>query len=279
MTALIEHYFEHFSAETMDRYACEYLAARSVDAKCVQSVADANLDLSSFSILISRGPLSDEMREKVACFGGRNLSRIESLEYTRRAGLRQMSWAAAETPGEVHALFDKWKTDRLLLKRSDTFKGQGLSMLSREDLTDLTWDPQRDVFCAEVNPGDGTVAKVECLGGCLIFQWMWKQPPIRELVTAGGLDTKAYLSGERIVDIRLPEDTVAKAVYCSELASRDGLGHTSLDLMRSPNGDWRVIELNTQEVAIWWTSKFESVRRNHAAAIHSLVRGNPALGG
>jgi hypothetical protein len=121
-------------------------------------------------------------------------------------------------------------------------------MLSREDLTDLAWDPERDVFCAEVNP-------------------------VRR---HGGQDRA---SGERIPDTKLPEDTAAKAGYCSELASRDGLGHTSLDLLRSPNGDSQVVELNTQEVAIWWTSKFETVRRNHAAAIHSLVRGNSALGG
>lgn len=271
MTVLIEHYFDHHSAVNMDTYARDYLAAHSVVAECTPSARDPKLDLSTYSMLISRGALPDQMRARTRCFGGRNLSRIESLEYVRRSELDQMVWSTAKSIDEVEALFESWQTDTVILKRSDSWKGLGVSLIGRRDLEGLNWDPERDVFCSEVNREDGTVAKLECLAGHQVFTWRRRTPPVRDITIDGAVDREKYLTGDRIPEAALPEDLVARGMYCSALAARDGLGHISLDLMRSPDGIWRVIEMNTQEVAVWWTSQFETARRNYAAALHSLA--------
>lgn len=275
MTILLEHYFAHRSAVDMDTYACRYLAERSVAAACMPSARGVDVDLSSYSMLVSRGALPDELRAKVRCFGGRRLSRIESLAYVRRAGMAQMDWAAAASLEDVEALFGEWETERLILKRSDSYKGRGLRIFSRQELEDLEWNPERDVFCAEVNREDGAVVKVECLAGHLLLTWLWRQPPIHTVIANGVIDEQAYLSGVRVPDIELPEDVLAGARHCSALATRDGLGHISLDLMRSPDGQWRVIEMNSQEVAVWWTSQFETVRRSYAHALYLLAMEFP----
>ena len=174
---------------------------------------------------------------------------------------------------DVEKLFDDWKTGRLILKRSDSYKGRGLLMFSRHELEKVRWNPGRDVFCAEVNREDGTITKVECCGGELMFTWCMRKPPVREMLVGGVIDRKAYLSGERFADIKVPEDILAKAKYCSVLASRDGLGHISLDFMLAPNGDLKVIEMNSQEVAVWWIAGFATARHNYGRGLYSLVSG------
>jgi hypothetical protein len=155
LKVLIEHYFDHHSAVDMDTYARNHLAARSIDAECTPSARGSNMDLSTYSMLISRGALPDEMRARIRCFGGRNLSRIESLEYVRRSDLDQMIWSTAASLDDVEDLFDRWHTDMVILKRSDSCKGLGVALIERRDLDGLSWNPERDVFCAEVNRGDG----------------------------------------------------------------------------------------------------------------------------
>ena len=278
MKVLIESYFDHPSARVLDSFACEYLSTKSIAAENATSVRDDVGNLSSYSVLVSRGELPEHIRSRVRSYGGKNLSRIQGLDYLRRADIGLMYGSTAGTLGDVERLFDVWQTDRLILKRSGSVKGRGISLLSGRDLAGLEWDPARDVFCAEVNSVDGTVGKLECFAGRLIFAWLWKFPPIREMCSDGVVNEEVLLASARIPDANFPDDVVSKAIHCSELATADGLGYTSLDLMRSPSRAPPAPALQTPVVATWWTYQFPSVRQNYADALYRLVRNLPDYG-
>jgi hypothetical protein len=68
-----------------------------------------------------------------------------------------------------------------------------------------------------------------------------------------------------------PESIVKAARTFGESALDRGYGHISLDFMRNRDGQFEAIEVNPGNVALWWTTQFQSFRRQYARAVHRVL--------
>lgn len=206
---------------------------------------------------------------RVACGGGPE-PRPTTLGWLEGAGVPTMAWTTAANRSEVWRLFRRWDVDRLILKPSFTFGGKGVCVFGRRSVPRMRWNPDVDVICREVDPADGDVYKVELMAGEVLIGWVSESPPIRELFAdrRGHGIPGAY--GER--SRWDPPEAVAEPLRAFSAAmAAQGYGHMSVDLMRTPDGDFVAIELNNCSVAIWWTKQFDDFRERHAEAIGRLA--------
>lgn len=201
-----------------------------------------------------------------AVVGGIPMPRPTTLGWLEDAGTPTMDWSTAGSRAEVWRLFRRWDVDRLLLKPSFTFGGNGVCVFGRRSVPRMRWNPEVDVLCREVDPDDGDVYKVELMAGEVLIAWMSKAPPIRERFAdrRGQGIPGAYGDRERW---DAPDDVIEPLRRLSQRLAQQGYGHMSVDLMRAPDGRFVAIELNNHSVAVWWTKQFDDFRERHADAI------------
>jgi hypothetical protein len=169
----------------------------------------------------------------------------------------------------VLALFERWNAERLLLKRSGTRKGAGVTVFDRAGVDSLEWQPPLDVFCPELDPDTGTVYKPEMFNGRLVIAWQWRYPPLREGFSGHLRAGDRPRAGRRL--FRFPPDLDERIRGLSQALTEGGFGYCSLDLMRTQGGELVVIELNDAQVATWWTARFPRTKWRYAAAVGTLV--------
>lgn len=206
---------------------------------------------------------------RVVC-GGTPQSRPTTLGWLEAAGVPTMDWSTAATRAEVWRLFRRWDVDRLILKPSYTFGGNGVCIFGRRSVPRMQWDRQLDVICREVDPSDGDVYKVELMAGAVLIGWVSKAPPIRDRFPdrRGKGIPGAYGDRSRWDP---PEAITRPLCELSARLAEQGYTHMSVDLMRAPDGELVAIELNNFSVAVWWTKQFEDFRERHADAIERLA--------
>lgn len=207
-------------------------------------------------------------------YGGIPMPRPTTLGWLEDAGVATMAWATAATRTDVWRLFRRWDVDRLILKPSFTFGGNGVCIFGRRSVPRMQWNPDLDVICREVDPADGDVYKVELMGGSVLIGWVSEAPPISErFADRRGHGIPGAYGDRSLWD---PPEAVARPLrQLSERLSAQGYGHMSVDLMRTPDGEFVAIELNNFSVAIWWTKQFEDFRERHADAVHRLALAAP----
>ena len=227
----------------------------------------------AYVALIATRDLPAELRDRLDCYGGsqsRIRSRPTTLDWLRESGVPTMRWSLARDLPELLGLFERWRTDRILLKRSETFGGKGVTMFTRDRAPELVWDARKDVFCPEVDPDDGDVYKLELFGPTVLFGWTSRVPPARSRLEDGITSGLPGAYGAR-APFAWPEAIVRAARVFGERALDHGHGHISLDFMRTPTGGFEAIEANLGNVALWWTTQFREFRRNFARAVHRTL--------
>jgi hypothetical protein len=180
-----------------------------------------------------------------------------------------MPWALAAHEAEVLDLFGRWGAQRLLLKRSGTFKGDGVTAFDCRHTAGLSWDPERDLFCPELNETDGDVYKIELFNGRTILGWVSRSPPLARSFDGLRVGVKGAFGRRRLFGY--PRALRRAARNLSRALTERGVGYASLDLMKDAAGNLLAIELNTAQVATWWTARFPWMRWRYARAVVALV--------
>ncbi len=260
-------------SEPLIAHIATHLGRYGIEVERVRVRKQPRLPYEEYAALIANGEFPFELRSRLDCFGKTctNMpSRPETLEWLSAAGMSVMRWSLARDHLELEQLFDLWQTDLILIKRSDTWGGTSVALFSRERAAEIDWDPARDLFCPEVNPNDGDIYKLEMFGRNVLLGWMSRVPPARTLMDGGRLDGIFGAYGRREL-FDWPESVLLPARKFGDFTRDQGFGHISIDLMRNPQGDFEVIEVNLGNVAVWWTTQFRSFRRHYARAIHQLL--------
>ncbi|WP_232222187.1 hypothetical protein [Thioalkalivibrio paradoxus] len=196
------------------------------------------------------------------------------MAWIEAAGIPTMNWTLARTRRDVRRLFTSWNVDRLILKPSFTGGGRGVRAFSRGALWRVRWHAERDIFCREVNTEDGTVYKAELFNGHVTIAWISRAPPLSEVFNGGIYRGLKGAYGDREC-ISLPAALCDRLGTLSRQLMARGLGYVSVDLMRRPDGELVAIELNTRDVATWWTRQFPDFRHRYATALVQLAIDPP----
>ena len=226
--------------------------------------------LETFDILISNDVIPSRVRSTLPSYGGKSLTRPDSMKLVDREGLPTMAWSLAADQEDLLRLFKQWNAQRILLKKSHTYGGDGVIVFGPEYLSQVSWDPREDLFCREVNPRSGDVYKAELFHGEIIISWMSEAPPLRE-ITREGLShgVKAAYGERRLFEFPLEFQKILRSVSLE--LTRKGFGYVSIDFMRAPDGSFQAIEINLSMIATWWTGQFDFVKKRYANAIRKLA--------
>lgn len=246
------------------------LRARGVEVLLRHGLDHAPELVRATDVLVSNIDLPARFRRGQRVYAGRKMDRPTSLGLIEHAGLATMAWTLARTRRDVRRLFETWSVDRLILKPSFSHAGQGVRVFSRGAVWRLRWDRRLDVICREVNPDDGDVYKAELFNGELILSWVSHAPPIGTFFSRGIHAGLRGAYGDRAAT-ELPVDLIERLRHLSRQLTARGLAYVSVDLMRCPDGNLVVIELNPRDVATWWTRQFPEMRARYADALHALV--------
>ena len=234
-----------------------------------------------YTALIATSDYPVELRKRLDCYGKSRSampSRPESLEWLQQAGIPTMRWSLARDHRELDDLFERWKTDAVLLKPSGSLGGTSVSLFTRHRAPEIEWNPGRDVFCPEVNPNDGDICKLEMFGPTVLLGWRSRVLPARSRMSEGLAQGLFGAYGVREL-FDWHGEMLEAARRFGEFALDRGYGHMSLDFMRNPEGRFEAIEVNLGNVALWWTSQFRSFRRRYARGVHGMLvekHGAPA---
>lgn len=272
MRVLLEHCFNHWSSRWLYRNVAFGLRLRGFEVDVRQTAARGSLDAYDFFLSHDFVDDRDRQRPRVRCWGGRLLSRPQTLDLVRAAGIPVMAWARAADRAGAAELFEQWGVGRLLLKRSGTMKSRGVVLFDRTHLSQLEWNPDDDVFCPEIDPTDGTVYKAEIINGHIILTWSWNRPPLSRDFAGTPVGAGTTLHSPRGL-FELPADLADRVRHLSSTMTDHGVGHCSLDLMKTPGGELLAIELNTGQVASWWTARFPRFHWRYASAVAALLAG------
>lgn len=233
----------------------------------------SELDLTEYDFVYSNKAVQEKFRNAVSTVAGLNLPRAKELQLLEEYDIPTMRWGLAPNRLDLLTKFLDWRTRRILLKRSYTFGGEGVTAFSPWHIAILRWNKDLDIMCSVVNYDDGDIWKAELLNGELLISWVSRHPPIKELQgyqLVSGFDG-AYGDRERV---ELPQSLVERVKSLSNRLTEMGIGHISVDFMRDAEGELRAIEFNTCFPAMWWTSQFEDFPQRHTHALTQLIAAN-----
>lgn len=270
MNVLLENYLDHVSAHSLYDHLRTELLRYGHGAKLGSSAYMSEESLREHDVLISNKTVPPSIRQIVRSYGGNGWSRPETLVFLRDQGVDTMTWSLAADRQEIVNLFDRWGVDLILLKRSGSVKGMGVVPFAPDSVDRLDWDPGKDLFCREVNPDDGALYKAELFNGELIISWMARQEPIRAHFDGHFMEGVPHPPPERRL-FDLPSEIEALLKQASHAATRAGVGYISIDMMHDPKGRLKVIEMNVELVATWWTAQFPFVKERYADALMKLL--------
>ena len=134
----------------------------------------------------------------------------------------------------------------------------------------MSWDPHHDLFCPALNEADGDVYKIEIFNGRIILGWVSRAPPLTRSFDGFVVGVKGAYGRRRLIGYRRALRGAARNL--SRALTDRGIGYVSLDLMKDDTaGNLLAIELNTAQVATWWTARFPWMRWRYARAVLELV--------
>lgn len=145
-----------------------------------------------------------------------------------------------------------------------------VSLFTRDRVADVEWNPERDLFCPEVNRDDGDTYKLEMFGRTQLAGWVSRVPPARSRMSDGLARGLFGAYGVREL-FDWPEPIVEAARRFGDLALDRGFGHLSLDFMRNSDDQFEGIEVNLGNIALWWATQFTPFRHRYARAIHQML--------
>jgi hypothetical protein len=146
MRILLEYCWDHPSSRNLYGYVAASLRRRGMEVAIVQDVT--GMDVSSYDVLISHDYVDRRgIDESATCvYGGREMTRPEEMAVIAASGVPVMPWTLATDEAEVLDLFGRWRAQRLLLKRSGTFKGDGVTVSI--GTTPAPWCGIRNAICS-----------------------------------------------------------------------------------------------------------------------------------
>jgi len=165
-----------------------YLGRYGIGLDRVRIGRQPRLPYESYAALIATSDYPSELRKRLDCYGKSDSnmpSRPETLEWMQRAGLPTMRWSLASNHREVDELFERWRTDAILLKPSGSFGGESVALFTRARVSEIEWNTENDLFCPEVNPDDGDVYRLEMFGPIALLGWMSRIPTARSRMSSG----------------------------------------------------------------------------------------------
>lgn len=246
-----------------------------------------HLDLRGCAAVLSHAVVPEAVRAVLpgrVC-GGQAWTRAETLTLLADLGCPVMEWTLVKDQAAALALFDTWKVERLIVKRSGTSGGAGFDVLTRQQPRYATWDYARDIVCREVNVADGNVFKAEMFAGRLVCGWVLKKPPLATRLSAHDdcvdgvrslavyrADTERPAERHRGRWTFAPAEAAALEALSAKLTAA-GFGYVCVDLMRRPDGTLVAIELNCARVATWWSDQFPETRERFTRAVVEWVKG------
>jgi hypothetical protein len=267
------------------RFAQQRLRDAGIDSNIRTGVAPG-IGADPGDVLVSHNFIPPAERERLAnrCFGGKRMTRPEQLTLLASLGFPTMEWTTVNSRADALALCDSWGVGYLILKRSFTGGGAGFHVLTKNQPRYATWDFEKDVICREVNPDDGSVYKAELFGGKLMLGFILKKQPLKNRLLAndecpnGVRQLATYRNDKERPDARhrgvwefsRSEKTALERL--SVALTQHDFGYVSVDMMRRPGGQLVAIEINTANVATWWSETFPLVRERFAASLLSLVQ-------
>lgn len=268
MRVLLEYCFDHDSARKLYNSIGRSLRRWGASVDVVRTVS--GVDVSAYDVLISHDFASDEVRglPRLGCFGGRELTRPEGFNMLRELEVAIIPWALADDRAQVLELFDHWQAECLLVKRSGTCKGKGVSAFDRASVDRFEWDPIRDIFCPDVSARDGNVYRAELFNGRMILSFVSLGCPLRE--SFGGFAAEIPQSMNRRLH-RFPTEVSESLQHLSRGLTKQGLGFSSVDMMRVANGTYLAIEINAGQVATWWSARYRRMHWRYARATRDLI--------
>lgn len=278
MRVLLEHCFDHWSSRWLYRSVALGLRRQGLEVDIRQKADGA--DLRSYDFFLSHDFVDRRDRElprMIRCWGGRTVSRPDSLELMRAAGIPIMPWAQAADFDQARALFAHWGVERLLLKKSRTMKGRGVTLFDRAHLSHLEWNPEEDVFCPEIDSANGTLYKAEIFNGRILLGWIWHRPPLARDFDGMVAGNTGYSAARGL--FRFPSETRERICRLSSALTERGFGYCSVDFMKTPRGELVAIEINTGQVASWWSARFLRVHWRYAGAVTALLSGTDYASG
>jgi len=230
-----------------------------------------DMPLEEFDLLLTNSRMDDiAVSSRIKAIGTVERSRAADLELLEQHNIETMKWGFARNRLQVLSLFLKWRTTRLILKKSFTRAGRGVSAFRPWHIRRLDWDPGLDIFCAEVSSNDGNVYKAELIFGELLFSWVSVSPPIKKLSRLRMLKKIKGVYGER-ERVDLPADLLVKLKLLSETQTSRGIGQISVDFMKTRDGRLLSIEQNSVFPAMWWTSQFSDFRERYSNLLVRFV--------
>jgi hypothetical protein len=270
LKVLLVPYVYESGYDTVFEHAADKLRSKGHEVT-VQAGDLATMDLGEYDFLYTNHQVEDSsIRERVRTIGGVCWTRAQWLQMLEMHHIPTMDWVIAPKRLDLPVSFLRWRTTRLIIKGCFSARGSGTTTFRPWHIMQLKWNRQLDILCAEVNKNDGDVWKAELLNGEILTSWVSRSSPLRKKAGARlvkGIDG-AY--GDREL-ISLPDQLCEKLCTLSRELTNYGISQVSVDIMRDPEGTLRAIEINSGNVAMWWTSQFEDFRERFADSVLQLA--------
>jgi len=232
------------------------LTSRGLSVECPQNLTRKGVDalrglLRDGDTLICHQTEVSIHTESTRCFCEPSgiPERSQRLRFVEEHGLPVMDWADASKERDPAGLFEKWKTDKLLLKRGRSFQSSGLTVIERgRSFPEL--EPG-DVLCRLITHDPHTY-KVDLFHDVVLGAYVKETPSVLDPSfpewIAGDIRNQHDFPHQNRHFFEVPRDLEAGFRKLGRSLTSLGGGYSSVDMMRSADG-FRVIELNTSNVA------------------------------
>ncbi|MDO8610795.1 MAG: hypothetical protein Q7R95_09700 [bacterium] len=242
---------------------------------CVDCVLQQN-ELNNYDVIYSRYAIPDKLRNNKQCFAGyfpldSGTIRSNSMSLAKNIGMPTMEWGICANKDDVFGLFDKWRTDYIIFKEDNSHNCNKIIFFKKNELEKLNINYNNGIFCEPVNMNNGDIYKIEGFDGEIILSYLIECSSINDIdkniITGKDLNHRKNKT-RKFFD---PSDTISNA--CKQFFSnmtKLGYGYISLDLMKDENGNFKLIEYNQTDVAMWWTTQFEAYTKKYKFVLSSF---------
>ncbi len=246
------------------------LRADGLTVDLLQEVDIFNLPEITQDVVVSHIGFQPDWHPRTGWYGGQSMTRAESLRFMERVGMPTMPWATAANREEMADLFPRWETEWILMKRSGTHRRKGTTLLHRDRIELIEWDPQDDVFCQIIDPDNQDVYMIEFFAGEVVFSSRTSFPPLSADRAGTPLGLGEVWDFDR-VRVELPSNVNDEVARVAQALMELNYGFCSVDLMKRPDGEYVAIELNLSAIGLSFSSQFDHMAKEYADGVRRLI--------
>lgn len=259
-------YIKKIADEKFNKYLKKFLKKNKIDFFIFNSLNEL-VNIKN-SVILTNSNIGVYFFKKIVknnnkVFFGYDLDKILQFNLSKKYNIDYVDFKIIRDIERLNKLKKEWNSERFIKKESFVHGGFGIKVC-KKDIDAICKENQ--FLSKEIK--NSPLYKFEFINGELILAWKRETENIDQLSMGSGSEKKREVI---IKKTKKEKEIIKKCSLMSKDLTKNNIFHSTFDFLIE-DGEFKLLEINNLNIAMWWTFKIDLFVKNYAKAVYNLYK-------